>query len=373
MRLARLRQVARQRGAERRASAGRARGRTGRPGPAARAARRGRRRSARRSRRRPVARRRSAASSTSARSAPRARRAPGRRPSASVGKARRAVPGQVGRDDAMRRRQLGDHAQPGARHMRPGPWSSSSGAPLAALEHGRRDAGQPTGAARSRAPRQQRCRATAPPRRARVVSRVSVAGRHGLLHSSARAPTMERASASASDERPNFALGSAWVIRPTWRSQTSPVLVGVGRRRRARGDADLGEDVAHVPVHRALAEHELGGDRLVARGRRRAGAAPRARGLSGLPLPALPRPSRSSRPGRRPALPRVARTRRGPPPAPAQPSPRLRVPGRPALRGRGHARRRTAPPAPATASTPAAARPARRGHRRRPARRAPRA
>src|ERR687897_1933552 len=42
-----------------------------------------------------------------------------------------------------------------------------------------------------------------------------------------------------------------------------PVLVSVGRGRGARGQAQLGEDVAHVPVHRPLAKDQLGGDRFV--------------------------------------------------------------------------------------------------------------
>ena len=42
-----------------------------------------------------------------------------------------------------------------------------------------------------------------------------------------------------------------------------PVLVRIGGGRRTRGDAELGEDVAHVPVHRPHAEDELGGDRFV--------------------------------------------------------------------------------------------------------------
>src|SRR5215217_96329 len=42
-----------------------------------------------------------------------------------------------------------------------------------------------------------------------------------------------------------------------------PVFVRVSRGRSARGQAQLGEDVAHVPVHRPLAEDQLGGDRLV--------------------------------------------------------------------------------------------------------------
>src|SRR4051812_30668516 len=41
------------------------------------------------------------------------------------------------------------------------------------------------------------------------------------------------------------------------------VLVGVGGGRGARGDAQLGEDVAHVAVDRPLAEDERGGDRAV--------------------------------------------------------------------------------------------------------------
>src|SRR5215213_2643515 len=42
-----------------------------------------------------------------------------------------------------------------------------------------------------------------------------------------------------------------------------PVLVRVGCGRGARGQAQLGEDVAHVPVDRPLAKNQLGGDRLI--------------------------------------------------------------------------------------------------------------
>ena len=49
----------------------------------------------------------------------------------------------------------------------------------------------------------------------------------------------------------------------TQRRSDQSGLVGVGGGRGARGDAELGEHVAHVAVHGALAEHELGGDRLV--------------------------------------------------------------------------------------------------------------
>src|SRR5215213_3083752 len=42
-----------------------------------------------------------------------------------------------------------------------------------------------------------------------------------------------------------------------------PVLVRVGCGRGARGQAQLSEDVAHVPVYRPLAKDQLGGDRLV--------------------------------------------------------------------------------------------------------------
>ena len=49
----------------------------------------------------------------------------------------------------------------------------------------------------------------------------------------------------------------------TQRRSEQSVLVGGGGGRGARGDAELGEDVAHVPVDGALAEHERGGDRLV--------------------------------------------------------------------------------------------------------------
>src|ERR671917_437971 len=41
------------------------------------------------------------------------------------------------------------------------------------------------------------------------------------------------------------------------------VLVGVGRRGRARRDAELGEDVAHVAGDGPVADHELGGDLAV--------------------------------------------------------------------------------------------------------------
>ena len=40
-------------------------------------------------------------------------------------------------------------------------------------------------------------------------------------------------------------------------------LVGERGRRRTRGDAQLGEDVAHVPVDRPLAETQLHADRAV--------------------------------------------------------------------------------------------------------------
>src|SRR5215208_736323 len=42
-----------------------------------------------------------------------------------------------------------------------------------------------------------------------------------------------------------------------------PVLVRVGCGRGARGQAQLGEDIAHVPVYRPLAKDQLGGDHLV--------------------------------------------------------------------------------------------------------------
>ena len=46
------------------------------------------------------------------------------------------------------------------------------------------------------------------------------------------------------------------------------MLVGVGRRRRARRDAELGEDVAHVASYGPLAEEQLGGDGAVRLARR---------------------------------------------------------------------------------------------------------
>jgi len=49
----------------------------------------------------------------------------------------------------------------------------------------------------------------------------------------------------------------------TQRVSEQSLLVRVGGCRSARGDAELGEDVAHMAVDRALADHELSGDCLV--------------------------------------------------------------------------------------------------------------
>src|SRR5688572_27204092 len=58
-------------------------------------------------------------------------------------------------------------------------------------------------------------------------------------------------------------LGSrrVWVVLRRGRDEA--VLVGVGGRRGARGEAELGKNVAHVPRNRLLADHEIGGDAAV--------------------------------------------------------------------------------------------------------------
>src|SRR5437867_4017507 len=68
----------------------------------------------------------------------------------------------------------------------------------------------------------------------------------------------------ASEEPPNLPPQAAWVLPPT-RGSDEVVLVGVRGGRGARGDPQLREDVAHVPVYRPLAEHELAGDGPVRR------------------------------------------------------------------------------------------------------------
>ena len=68
---------------------------------------------------------------------------------------------------------------------------------------------------------------------------------------------------------PIVRVGRAWVISPMPRrrqasvGQTSLCCVGEGRGRGARGDVELGEDIAHVPVDRLLAQGQLAGDGLV--------------------------------------------------------------------------------------------------------------
>ena len=78
-------------------------------------------------------------------------------------------------------------------------------------------------------------------------------------------------------------------------------------RRGARRDAELGEDVAHVPVHRPLAEHELGGDRLVASRPSPPAAAPGARGRVS-PCAVAPAPADATRRASRRSPRRAARS-----------------------------------------------------------------
>ena len=151
----------------------------------------------------------------------------------------------------------------------------------------RRAAGRAAGPRRPRARRWRRRPAAAgarsaagPPAcrlRGAVRGRVLRAGARGSPSSARHPATLRRAPAPHRRNHPTSAR-AAWVVRSG--SSDDAVLVRVGGGRGARGDAELGEDVAHVAVHGPHAEHELGGDRLVGLRPRRAGAAPRARARS---------------------------------------------------------------------------------------------
>src|SRR6266511_6480765 len=65
---------------------------------------------------------------------------------------------------------------------------------------------------------------------------------------------------------PNRRVYGTWVI--LCRPLQEVVLVGVGGGGRARGYAQLGEDVAHVAGHGLLAEEQVSGDRVVGLARR---------------------------------------------------------------------------------------------------------
>src|SRR5215203_3576598 len=73
-----------------------------------------------------------------------------------------------------------------------------------------------------------------------------------------------RRGGPASAKPPKPALGPA-VGNLTQRGSDDAVLVGVGRGRSTRGNAELREDVAHMPVHGPHAEDKFCGDRLVRR------------------------------------------------------------------------------------------------------------
>src|SRR5829696_2939634 len=63
----------------------------------------------------------------------------------------------------------------------------------------------------------------------------------------------------ASPEPPKSGRAGRWVVPPSGGSD-QPVLVGPGGGGGPRGHPELGEDVADVAVHGALAQHQLGGD-----------------------------------------------------------------------------------------------------------------
>src|SRR4029453_83423 len=73
-----------------------------------------------------------------------------------------------------------------------------------------------------------------------------------------------RRARTASDEPPNLLTSGVGTSTHT-RASDEVVLIGVRGGRGASGNAQLREDVAHVPVDRPIAEHELGGDRPVRR------------------------------------------------------------------------------------------------------------
>ena len=150
--------------------------------------------------------------------------------------------------------------------------------------------------------------------------------------------SFERASARASAPPPNLSR-RGWVVPPSRRVVEQSALVRVRGRRRARPHAQLHEDVAHVALDRALADHELVGDPAVGVP---GGDEPQHLELArGQPAGCGSRRARRS--ARRRATAPSSRTRAGPPRVRARRPPRRRARGRPGRSAHASAPPRTAP------------------------------
>ena len=117
--------------------------------------------------------------------------------------------------------------------------------------------------------------------------------------------------------------GRAWVILCTPPGEV--VLEGVGGGRGSAREAELGEDVAHMPGHGLLADRQPVGDRPVGSARRHAARAPQSRAAVSPPAARArrePDALSAARSGRAPSCRNAWRPRRAPSP---------RRPRRPAL------------------------------------------